>query len=667
MGLNAYFAYTVVLKMGYSWQMALAAVFVEGIIFILLSLTPVREAVFNAIPMSLKHAVSAGIGLFIAFIGLQNCGLVVDSSTLVAMYNFSANAGEFSTVGITVALAIVGILLTAVLMVRKVKGHILWGMLATWALGILCQLVGLYDPSVKGSLIPDFSGGFGVPSLMPTLGQMDFSQLLTPDFALVVFAFLFVDLFDTLGGIMGMAAQSDLLDEKGRLPRLKCALLSGAVLGTSTVTTFAESAAGMAEGGRTGLTGLFSAALFGLSLFLSPIFLAIPSFATAPALVVVGFLMMGSILKVDFSDYAQAIPAFLCVTAMPFLYSISRGHRSGRHLLCGHPPGRRRREAPFPQSRPVCAGRALYPQILFLLKKCKKTGGPSNRTSGLFLRVRVAVDLPSLQGDVPGGEELLHRNKEISLGVEPVHNGQGGLHTGGKNVVEKDDGAILGVGHHVLDLPGSVLVSPVLRVDGPEDDGTAGIFADGIVHRAVGRAEEKAVVAQDVHELLPGDGYLGIEVGLGETGERDMVVGVNPDLVALGVHAPDEVLVVLQLLADEEKGGLHPPLCQTVQQGGGGGAAGTVVKGEGDELGGLRRRPGRRRHRRGRHPWGRRPGDEQQQDQGRRRAVLPPSRQHDRPPSAVRSQTVCPAGGLVFLVIFSYQFRGSGSASTDRI
>lgn len=332
MGLNAYFAYTVVLKMGYSWQMALAAVFVEGVIFILLSLTPVREAVFNAIPMSLKHAVSAGIGLFIAFIGLQNCGLVVDSSTLVAMYNFSANAGEFSTVGITVALAMVGILLTAVLMVRKVKGHILWGMLATWALGILCQLAGLYDPAVKGSLIPDFSGGFGVPSLMPTLGQMDFSKALTPDFALVVFAFLFVDLFDTLGGIMGMAAQSDLLDEKGRLPRLKGALVSdavgtaaGAVLGTSTVTTFAESAAGMAEGGRTGLTGLFSAVLFGLSLFLSPIFLAIPSFATAPALVVVGFLMMGSIRKVDFSDYAQAIPAFLCVAALPFLYSISEG------------------------------------------------------------------------------------------------------------------------------------------------------------------------------------------------------------------------------------------------------------------------------------------------------------------------------------------------------
>ena len=332
MGLNAYFAYTVVLKMGYSWQMALTAVFAEGVIFILLSLTPVREAIFNAIPMSLKHAVSAGIGLFIAFIGLQNCGVVVDSSTLVGMYNFSANAGAFSTVGITVALAMVGILLTAILMVRKVKGHILWGMLLTWGLGILCQLAGLYDPSVKGGLLPDFSGGFGVPSILPTLGQMDFSELLTPDFALVVFALLFVDLFDTLGGIMGMAAQAGLLDNEGRLPRLKGALLSdavgtaaGAVLGTSTVTTFAESAAGMAEGGRTGLTALFSAALFGLSLFLSPIFLAIPSFATAPALVVVGFLMMGAILKVDFSDYAQAIPAFLCVAAMPFLYSISEG------------------------------------------------------------------------------------------------------------------------------------------------------------------------------------------------------------------------------------------------------------------------------------------------------------------------------------------------------
>lgn len=369
MGLNAYFAYTVVLKLGYTWQMALAAVFVEGVVFTLLTLTPAREAVFNAFPMSLKHAVSAGIGLFIAFIGLQNCGVVVDSSTLVGMYSFSANAGEFSTVGITVALALAGILLTAVLVVRGVKGHILWGMLLTWGLGILCQLAGLYDPSVKGSLLPDFSGGFGIPSVLPTLGQLDFSRLLTPDFLLAAFALLFVDVFDTLGGIMGMSAQSGLLDRQGRLPRLKGALLSdalgtviGAVLGTSTVTTFAESAAGLAEGGRTGLTSLFTAALFGLSLFLSPVFLAIPSFATAPALVVVGFLMMTSIRKVDFSDFTQGIPAFLCVAAMPFLYSISEGIVLGviSYVALNLAAGREKRRA----LSPVLCVLA----VLFLLK-----------------------------------------------------------------------------------------------------------------------------------------------------------------------------------------------------------------------------------------------------------------------------------------------------------
>ena len=369
MGLNAYFAYTVVLKLGYTWQMALAAVFVEGVVFTLLTLTPAREAVFNAFPMSLKHAVSAGIGLFIAFIGLQNCGVVVDSSTLVGMYSFSANAGEFSTVGITVALALSGILLTAVLVVRGVKGHILWGMLLTWGLGILCQLAGLYDPSVKGSLLPDFSGGFGIPSVLPTLGQLDFSRLLTPDFLLAAFALLFVDVFDTLGGIMGMSAQSGLLDRQGRLPRLKGALLSdalgtviGAVLGTSTVTTFAESAAGLAEGGRTGLTSLFTAALFGLSLFLSPVFLAIPSFATAPALVVVGFLMMTSIRKVDFSDFTQGIPAFLCVAAMPFLYSISEGIVLGviSYVALNLAAGREKRRA----LSPVLCVLA----VLFLLK-----------------------------------------------------------------------------------------------------------------------------------------------------------------------------------------------------------------------------------------------------------------------------------------------------------
>lgn len=332
MGLNAYFAYTVVLKMGYSWQMALAAVFVEGVIFTLLSLTRVREAVFNAIPMSLKHAVSAGIGLFIAFIGMQNCKLVVDGSTLVEMYSFADNRADFSTVGITVVLAMVGVLITGILVVRKVKGNILWGILATWALGIICQLTGLYDPSVLGSVLPDFSGGIAVPSLMPTLGQMDFSALLTPDFAVVVFALLFVDVFDTMGGLIGIASKADMLDEQGRLPRLRGALLAdaigttaGAVLGTSTVTTFAESAAGVAEGGRTGLTALVTGGLFGVALFLSPLFLAVPSFATAPALIVVGFMMTASILKVDFNDLADAIPAFLCFLAIPFLYSISEG------------------------------------------------------------------------------------------------------------------------------------------------------------------------------------------------------------------------------------------------------------------------------------------------------------------------------------------------------
>ena len=332
MGLNAYFAYTVVLKMGYSWQMALAAVFVEGVIFILLSLTRVREAVFNAIPMSLKHAVSAGIGLFIAFIGMQNCKLVVDGSTLVEMYSFADNRADFSTVGITVMLAMVGVLITGILVVRKVKGNILWGILATWALGIICQLTGLYDPSVLGSVLPDFSGGIAVPSLMPTLGQMDFSALLTPDFAVVVFALLFVDVFDTMGGLIGIASKADMLDEQGRLPRLRGALLAdaigttaGAVLGTSTVTTFAESAAGVAEGGRTGLTALVTGGLFGVALFLSPLFLAVPSFATAPALIVVGFMMTASILKVGFDDLADAIPAFLCFLAIPFLYSISEG------------------------------------------------------------------------------------------------------------------------------------------------------------------------------------------------------------------------------------------------------------------------------------------------------------------------------------------------------
>lgn len=341
MGLNAYFAYTVVLSMGYTWEMALAAVFVEGIIFLALSLTNVREQIFNAIPMNLKYAVSAGIGLFIAFIGLQNAHIVVDSATLVGMYSFKASVanGMFSSEGITVLLALIGVLITGVLLVKGVKGNILWGILITWALGIVCQLTGLYQINPDAgfySLLPDFSNGISIPSLAPTFMKMDFSRVISLDFVVVMFAFLFVDMFDTLGTLIGVASKANMLDDQGRLPRIRGALLSdsvgtavGAVLGTSTTTTFVESASGVAEGGRTGLTAVVAAILFALSLFLSPIFLAIPSFATAPALIVVGFLMLTSILKVNFEDYTEAIPAYVAVIAMPFMYSISEGIAMG--------------------------------------------------------------------------------------------------------------------------------------------------------------------------------------------------------------------------------------------------------------------------------------------------------------------------------------------------
>lgn len=341
MGLNAYFTYTVVQNMGYSWQMALAAVLVEGVVFIVLSLTNVREAIFNAIPLNLKHAVTVGIGLYIAFIGLQNANIVVDSSTLVTIFSFkgSVENGTFNSQGICVVLALLGILLTAILMVKKVQGGILIGILGTWVLGMILQLTGLYVPNAElgcYSLFPDFSNGITIPSLEPVFMKMDFSKFLTLDFLVVVFAFLFVDLFDTLGTLMGVASKADLLDKDGKLPKIRGALLAdaigttaGACLGTSTVTTFVESASGVAAGGKTGLTSLTSAVLFGISLVLSPIFLAIPSFATAPALVMVGFLMMTSITKIDFSDYTDAIPAFIAIMAMPFMYSISEGIAMG--------------------------------------------------------------------------------------------------------------------------------------------------------------------------------------------------------------------------------------------------------------------------------------------------------------------------------------------------
>ena len=256
MGLNAYFAYTVVIGMGYSWQQALAAVFLEGILFIVLSLTNVREAIFNAIPLNLKYAVSAGIGLFIAFIGLQNAHIAVDASTLVTMFKFSVSIkdGGFTSEGITVLLALIGIIITAILLVKNVKGSILWGILITWILGILCQLGGLYVPNPENgfySLLPDFSNGIAIPGMASTFMKMDFTLITTSilDFFVIMFSFLFVDMFDTLGTLIGVASKANMLDKDGKLPKIKGALLAdavgttfGAVCGTSTVTTFVECA-----------------------------------------------------------------------------------------------------------------------------------------------------------------------------------------------------------------------------------------------------------------------------------------------------------------------------------------------------------------------------------------------------------------------------------------
>ena len=345
MGLNAYFAYTVVLGMGYTWQVALTAVFVEGIVFIVLSLTNVREQIFNAIPMNLKSAVSVGIGLFIAFIGLQNAHIVIGGATLVELFSldgYNSSTGLEATasdVGITVLLAIIGVVITGILVIKNVKGNILWGILITWLLGIICQFTGLYVPNPDVScysLLPDFSNGLSIPSLAPVFGKLDFSSVFSLNFIVVIFAFLFVDMFDTIGTLIGVSSKADMLDENGKLPRIKGALLAdaiattaGAVLGTSTTTTFVESASGVSEGGRTGLTAVTTAILFGLALFLSPIFLAIPSFATAPALVVVGFYMLTNVVNIDFNDISEALPCYICIGAMPFFYSISEGISMG--------------------------------------------------------------------------------------------------------------------------------------------------------------------------------------------------------------------------------------------------------------------------------------------------------------------------------------------------
>lgn len=335
MGLNAFFAYTVCLGMGYPWQFCLTAILLEGIIFIILSLTGVREAIFNAIPKNLRYAVSIGIGFFIALIGFINAGIVVaDPSTLVAHFNFKGT--EFFTTGITVVLAIIGVLVTGVLVHKKVPGALLWGIIATWFLGLVSQLTGLYVPNPEigaYSLFPDFSHIANIGALKDTLFQFDFSFLKEGDFWFILFAFLFVDVFDTLGTLTGCAIEGNMLDKDGKLPNAKKAMLTdalgttlGACLGTSTVTTYIESSSGIAEGARTGFASVVTGLLFLLALVLSPIFLAIPSFATAPALIMVGcFMLKGSANKIEWDDFSEAIPAFLCMSMMAFAYSIATG------------------------------------------------------------------------------------------------------------------------------------------------------------------------------------------------------------------------------------------------------------------------------------------------------------------------------------------------------
>ncbi len=338
MGLNAYFAYTVVIKMGYSWEIALFAVFVEGVIFIILSLTNVRQAIFNAIPTTLKAAVSVGIGLFIAFIGLQDAKLIVaNPSTLVSYQTFKGET--FHSIGVGAILALLGVLITAVLLAKRVKGGILIGIIATWILGIIAEIAGIYVPDAEAgmySVIPSSIISLDFSSFSETFGAVftktHFSSIQIGDFIVIMFSFLFVDLFDTLGTLIGVSSKADMLDENGRLPRIKPALLSdavatcvGAVFGTSTTTTYVESASGVTAGGRTGLTALTTAVMFLLSVIFSPLFLSIPSFAIAPALIIVGFYMMGAVARIDFEDMTDAIPAFLCIIAMPLAYSISEG------------------------------------------------------------------------------------------------------------------------------------------------------------------------------------------------------------------------------------------------------------------------------------------------------------------------------------------------------
>ncbi len=314
MGLNAFFAFTVVLSMGYSWEFALTAVFLEGILFIVLTLFNVRELIVDAIPLSQKHAISVGIGLFIAFIGLQDAGIIVhDKATLVTLGNLGSP---------TAIICIFGLVLSSILLTLRVKGALLIGIFASTILALFMGKAAM----PHGALVQ------APPSLAPTFMKFEWTHVLSSDMAIVLFTFLFVDLFDTIGTLVGVASQAGMLDEKGRFPNVKKALMAdaisttaGAMFGTSTNTAYIESAAGVAEGGRTGLTTLVVSALFVLSLFFAPLFLMVPTAATAPVLILVGTFMMKPVTEIPFSDYTENIPAFLAIIMMPLTYSIAEG------------------------------------------------------------------------------------------------------------------------------------------------------------------------------------------------------------------------------------------------------------------------------------------------------------------------------------------------------
>lgn len=312
MGLNAFFVYTVCMGMGYSWQFALTAVLIEGLIFIVLTLTNVREAILEAIPMSLRNAICAGIGLYIAFIGLQSSGVVVyNSSTLVTLGDITSGSG---------LLAIIGLFITSFLFARNVPGAILVGIILTMLIGIPMG-------------VTEFKGVFALPdSIEPIFCQFEWDKIFTMDMLVVVFTFFFIDMFDTVGTLVGVCAKDGLVDENGHVTRLKQAFMAdsiattvGAALGTSTTTTYVESAAGVAQGGRSGLTAFVVGCGFAVALLFSPLFLSIPSAATAPALIIVGLLMMSSVKDIPFDDFSESIPAFVCFVAMPFTYSIANG------------------------------------------------------------------------------------------------------------------------------------------------------------------------------------------------------------------------------------------------------------------------------------------------------------------------------------------------------